>query len=183
MTEILPRGLPRIQALVTLYDGTTGQPLAVMDGAVLTALRTGAASGAATDLLARPEADTAAILGAGVQARTQLEGICAVRPIRSARVFDARAGAADAYAREMSAALGIEVLAAASAREAVGNADIVCAATTSRTPVFADADLRPGTHVNAVGSYQPAVQEIPMETVVRSPGGGGPSRIRVGGDG
>jgi ornithine cyclodeaminase/alanine dehydrogenase-like protein (mu-crystallin family) len=162
------RGLPRIQALVTLYDGATGQPLAVMDGATVTALRTGAASGAATDLLARPEAATVAILGAGVQARTQLEGVCAVRPIRSARVFDARAGAAEAYAREMSAALGIEVVAAASAREAVGEADIVCAASTSRTPVFADADLKPGTHINAVGSYQPTVQEIPMETVLRA---------------
>jgi ornithine cyclodeaminase/alanine dehydrogenase-like protein (mu-crystallin family) len=162
------RGLPRIQALVTLYDGATGQPLAVMDGAVLTALRTGAASGAATDLLARREAATAAILGAGVQARTQLEGICAVRPIRSVRVFDAVAGAAEAYAREMSAALGIEVVAAASAREAVGEADIVCAASTSRTPVFADTDLKPGTHLNAVGSYQPAVQETPTETVLRA---------------
>ncbi len=89
------RGLPRIQALVTLYDGATGQPLAVMDEGAVTALRTGAASGAATDLLARPEAATAAILGAGVQARTQLEGICAARRIRSARVYDAGPGAAE----------------------------------------------------------------------------------------
>jgi ornithine cyclodeaminase/alanine dehydrogenase-like protein (mu-crystallin family) len=162
------RGLPRIQALVTLYDGATGQPLAVMDGATVTALRTGAASGLATDLLARPEAATAAILGAGVQARTQLEGICAVRPIQSARVFDAVPGAGEAFARDMSTALGIEVVAAASAREAVREADIVCAASTSKTPVFADADLKPGTHINAVGSYQPAVQEIPMETVLRA---------------
>lgn len=162
------RGLPRIQALVTLYDSASGQPLAILDGATLTALRTGAASGAATDLLARPESTTVAILGAGVQARTQLEGVRVVRSIRLARVFDAAAGAAQTYAREMSAALGIEVQTAPSAREAVRDADIICAATSSRTPVFTDADLKPGVHINAVGSYQPTVQEIPAGTVVRA---------------
>jgi ornithine cyclodeaminase/alanine dehydrogenase-like protein (mu-crystallin family) len=162
------RGLARIQALVTLYDGTTGRPLAVLDGAAVTALRTGATSGAATDLLARPESSTAAILGAGVQARTQLEGIRAARPIRSARVFDAAPEAASLFAREMSAALGIEVRVSATAREAVREADIICAASSSKTPVFADADLKPGTHINAVGSYQPAVQEIPGGTVARA---------------
>ena len=162
------RGLPRIQALVTLYDACTGQPLAVMDGAAVTALRTGAASGAATDLLARPDSVAVGILGAGVQARSQLEAVCAVRAIRTARVFDACHPAAEAYAREMSAATGIEVAAAASAAEAVRDADVVCAATSSRTPVFADADLKPGVHVNGVGSYQPAIQEIPAETVLRA---------------
>jgi ornithine cyclodeaminase/alanine dehydrogenase-like protein (mu-crystallin family) len=164
----LARGWPRIQALVMLFDGATGQPLAAMDGAAVTALRTGAASGAATDLLARPESTTVAILGAGVQARTQLEAMCAVRPIRSARVFDTMAGGADSYAREMSTALRIDVQTAVSAREAVRDADIICAASSSRTPVFTDADLKPGVHINAIGSYQPAVQEIPTETVVRA---------------
>jgi len=161
-------GLPRIQALVTLYDGSTGRALAVMDGAAVTALRTGAASGAATDLLARPDAATVAIFGAGVQARTQLEAVCAVRAIRTVRVFDTMPGAADAYACEMSAAVGVEVLAAASASQAVHQADIICVATSSKTPVFADADLKPGVHINAVGSYQPTVQEIPTETVLRA---------------
>jgi ornithine cyclodeaminase/alanine dehydrogenase-like protein (mu-crystallin family) len=162
------RGLPRIQALVTLYDGTTGQALAIMDGAAVTALRTGGASGAATDLMARPGAASVAILGAGVQARTQLEAMAAVRPIRGVRVFDAVPEAAEIYAREMSQALGIEVRAAASAREAVSEADIICAASSSKTPLFADADLKSGAHINAVGSYQPTVREIPTETVVRA---------------
>jgi len=162
------RGLPRIQALIVLLDAATGSPLAVMDGTSVTAIRTGAACGAATDLLARPEAATAAIFGAGVQGRTQLEAVCAVRPIRRARVFDPLAESAAAFARAMGLALGIEIEAAASPAEAVRDADVVCTATTSRTPVFADRDLRPGVHVNAVGSYQPSVQEIPAETVLRA---------------
>jgi ornithine cyclodeaminase/alanine dehydrogenase-like protein (mu-crystallin family) len=162
------RGLPRIQALVTLYDGATGQPLAVMDGAAVTALRTGAASGAATDLLARADASSVALLGAGVQARTQLEAMSAVRPIKSARVFDPLPHTAEVYAREMSAALGIAIRAEATAAAAVRGADIVCAATTATEPVFSDADLPPGVHINGVGSYQPCMREIPAETVLRA---------------
>ena len=82
------RGLPLIHAMVILLDAGTGQPTAVMDGTYLTALRTGAASGAATDLLAREDANVAAVIGAGVQGRTQLEAMCAVRPIEEAWVFD-----------------------------------------------------------------------------------------------
>jgi ornithine cyclodeaminase/alanine dehydrogenase-like protein (mu-crystallin family) len=162
------RGLPRIQALVTLYDGTTGQVLAIMDGAAVTAIRTGAASGAATDLLARPDSVSVAILGAGVQARTQFEAVCAVRAIQSAWVADPIPQAAEAFAREMSEAMGIAVTAVTSAAQAVRQADILCAATTAPTPVFADADLKPGTHINGVGSYRPEIQEIPTETVLRA---------------
>ncbi len=162
------RGLPRIQALVTLYDGRTGQPTAIMDGSSVTALRTGAASGAATDLLARPDATSAAILGAGVQGRTQLEAVCAVRAIRTARVFDLDGPAAEAFAREMGPALGIDVVPAENAALAVRGADIVCAATSASAPVFADADLKPGVHINGVGSYRPDVQEVPGETVLRA---------------
>jgi len=162
------QGLPRIQALVTLFDASTGQPLAIMDGSAVTALRTGAASGAATDLLARTGATRAGILGAGVQARAQLEAVFAVRALREVRVFDVTPEAAAAFARDMSATLGIEVQAVTSAAEAVRGADIVCAASSSRTPVFADADLRAGAHINAIGSYQPTVQEIPTETILRA---------------
>ena len=162
------RGLPRIQALVTLFDGETGQPLAIMDGASLTALRTGAASGAATDLLARREASTVSILGAGVQGRTQLEAICAVRTIRTAWVFDSSPKVAETYASEMSALTGVDIQVASNAAMAVAEADIVCAATTALSPLFADANLKPGVHINAVGSYQPTAQEIPSETVCRA---------------
>ena len=162
------RGLPAIQGLVCLFDSETGTPLALLNGTHLTALRTGAASGAATDVLARADASTAAILGAGVQGRTQLEAVCAVRPIRKAWVYDVRPEAAEAFAEEMGAALGAEVTAVSSARQAVREADVICAATVSVRPVFADADLAPGTHINAIGSYQPHVQEIPAETMQRA---------------
>ena len=162
------RGLPRIQALVIVLDATTGSPLAVMDGTSLTAIRTGAASGAATDLMARPDAAVAAIFGAGPQAQTQLEAVCAVRPIRRAMIFDADAARAESLAREMALRLGIPVLAARSSAEALAGADVVCTATTSAEPVFADRDVAPGTHLNAVGSYKPTVREIPGETIRRA---------------
>ncbi|MBN1548735.1 MAG: hypothetical protein JW902_18945 [Syntrophaceae bacterium] len=162
------KGLPRIQALVCLFDGQSGSPLALLNGTYLTALRTGAASGVATDLLTRPEVSTVAIFGAGIQGRTQLEAVCAVRPVRRAFVYDPVTEAASRYADEMSHVLGIEVTSVTSPRQALCNADVVCVATVSKTPVFEDADLPSNIHINAVGSYKPDVQEIPAETVRRA---------------
>ncbi len=162
------RGLPRIQAVVLLFDATNGSPLAMMDGATLTAIRTGAGSGVATDALARPDARHAAIFGAGHQARTQLEAICCVRPIASASVYDPEAAAAERFAREMTEKLGIAVTAARTPSTALDGADIVCTATVSHTPVFSDADVHPGMHINAIGSYKPHVQELPAATVARA---------------
>jgi len=162
------KGLPLIQATVLLSDGTTGEALAVMDGAALTALRTGAASGVATDVLARPDAAVAAVFGAGVQARTQLEAVCEARAIRRARVFDPDASAADRFAAEMTERLGRPVQRAASPAQALEHADVVCTATTSPMPVFDDGDLPRGVHVNAIGSYRPHVSEIPAATVCRA---------------
>jgi alanine dehydrogenase len=162
------RGLPLIHALVVVVDATTGAPAAVMDGTYLTALRTGAASGAATDLLARRDAHTAAIFGAGAQARTQLEAVCAVRSIGEAWVYDVAPKQAATYADEMSRSLSLPVRVAGTPAEAVRQADVICTATTSAGPVFDDADVRPGTHINAVGAYTPQMQEVPVETVLRA---------------
>lgn len=162
------QGLPLIHALVVVVDATTGKPVAVMDGTCLTALRTGAASGAATDLLARQDAHTAAIFGAGVQGRTQLEAVCAVRPIREAWVYDVVPEQVDAFAAEMGQRLSLPVKVAATSSEAASQADVICTATTSTSPVFDDAAIRPGTHINAVGAYTPQMQEIPTETVLRA---------------
>ncbi len=162
------RGLPRIQAVLLLFDASNGAPLAMMDGATLTAIRTGAGSGLATDLLARSDARTAAVFGSGPQARTQLEAVCCVRPILSARVFDPNGEAAASFAREMADRLAIPVAVSEGPREALDCADVVCTATISHTPVFDDADLLPGTHINAIGSYKPHVQEIPSATVSRA---------------
>ena len=162
------KGLPLVHALVVVIDATTGRPSAVMDGTYLTALRAGAASGAATDLLARQDTHTAAIFGAGVQGRTQLEGVCAVRPIQEAWVYDVVPEQAAAYAREMSKLLSLPVSVAETPGDAVCRADVICTATTSSIPVFDDADVRPGTHINAIGAYTPQTREIPAETVLRA---------------
>lgn len=161
-------GLPLIQAVVLLADAVNGRLLAIVDGSAITALRTGAASGVATRLLGQPRADAAAIFGAGVQARTQLEAVCTVRQIRQVRVFDCRRAAAEAFAEDMSARLEVPVLTASSAPEALGDAQVVCTATASTTPVFEDRDLEAGVHINAVGSWRPQTAEIPSDTVCRA---------------
>ena len=162
------RGLPLIHALVVVVDPTTGQPQAVMDGTYLTALRTGAASGAATELLANPEARVVAILGAGAQGKTQLEAVCAVRPIEQVWVYDTNPKQSAHYAREMSERLSRTIEVAGSPDEALAQADIICTSTTSSTPVFSDGLLKQGVHINAIGAYTPQMQEIPAETVVRA---------------
>ena len=164
------RGLARIQAAVIVLDPQTGRPVALLEGATLTAIRTGAASGVATDLLARPDSRTVAIFGAGVQGRTQLEAVCTVRPVEIAWVYDPEAPRLEALIRELAGSGGIDadVRAADSPQRAVREADVICTATTAARPVFADADLKPGAHVNAIGSYQPHVREVPAETVCRA---------------
>jgi ornithine cyclodeaminase/alanine dehydrogenase-like protein (mu-crystallin family) len=162
------RGLERIQGVVLLVDATTGRPLALMDATHLTALRTGAVSGLATDLLARPDARTAAILGSGVQAATQLLAVCAVRPIERARVFSRNPQHVAAFISRLQPEVRAVLSPASSAAEAVRDADVVCAATTSATPVLAGEDLRAGTHVNGVGSYTTEAQEVDGATVRRA---------------
>lgn len=166
----LDRGLPTIFAVVIVVEASTGRPLAVMDGTYLTALRTGATSGAATDLLARQDAHVAAIFGAGTQGRTQLLGVCEVRDIERVWVYDVNPEAAGRYIQEMRGRGRVpeEVRVASSPAQAVREADVICTATTSKTPVFADADLKAGVHINAIGSFTPEMQEIPQETVVRA---------------
>lgn len=161
------RGLPLIHATMVVSDARTGVPLALLNGDTITNLRTGAGSGLATDLLARPEATIAAVFGAGTQARTQLEGVTAVRPIEKAYVVNRTAERAHRYAREMSERLEIDVI-PASAETALAHADVVCTATTATDPLFRNEHLRPGTHINAVGAYRPDTAEIPAETVARA---------------
>ncbi len=165
------RGLPTIHALVIVVDAKTGRPLAAMDGTYLTALRTGAASGLATDFLARKESRVAAIFGAGTQSRTQLEAVCTVRDIERAWVYDVRIRSARAFAREMKergSPIPADIRVAQTSKQALHEADVVCTATTSFRPVFADSSLKLGVHINGVGSYTPEMQEIPARTVVRS---------------
>ena len=164
------KGLPLIHAVVVLADPETGQPLAILDGSYLTALRTGAVSGAATDLLSRPDSKTLVVIGTGVQGVTQAAAVCAVRPIERIIGVDMQEASLarykDAIARDWpDLANRLETSTDAGI---VAEADIVCTATTSRTPVFDDALIRPGTHINAVGAYTPEMQELPAATVARA---------------
>lgn len=164
------RGIARIQAAVVVFEPDTGRPMALLDGAMLTALRTAAASGAATDLLARKESRTVALFGNGVQARTHVFAMCAARPIKRVWVCGRKpshvAEFIDSFAKHHT--VPAELIAADSPRQALTEADIVCCTTTSKVPIFDDADLKPGVHINAVGSYTPQAREVPAETVRRA---------------
>ncbi len=163
-------GLPTIHALVALVDTGNGKPVAILEGGFLTALRTGAVSGAATDLLARPESKTLIVFGAGAQAETQVAAVAAVRPIERIVVIGRAGARLEGFQRSMSnhwpdLAGRIET---STDPRLVREADIVCTATTSTTPVFDDADITPGTHINAVGAFTPEMQEIPSATIARA---------------
>lgn len=164
------RGLAYIQAAVLVFDPETGRAIALLEGSSLTAIRTGAAGGAAIDLLARPESKVVAIFGAGAQGRTQLEAACTARHIETAWIFDPNPEKARALADEMNGKGTIPpvVRAAQNARQATEQADIICTATTSSTPVFLDEDVRAGTHISAVGSFTADMQEVPAQTVQRA---------------
>lgn len=163
------QGLPAVIALATVVDPDTGEPLALINGEALTALRTGAGGGLATDLLARPDASIAAVFGSGVQARAQLEAACVVRQIKEVRIFGRTPSSVEAFAAEVAAWPNApKVAIAGSRKEAVVGADIVIAATNSEKPVFDGRDLSPGAHVTGVGSYAPHIQEIDEETIRRA---------------
>jgi alanine dehydrogenase len=161
---------PVVYAAVLVLDASSGRPLALMEGGTLTAIRTGAGSGAATDLLAQPDAAVVAIIGSGVQARTQLEAVCTVRRIREARVYSPNSAHAMAFAKEMQGVGPVPKLVRVTddPEAAVRDADIICAATTANKPVFASACVKPGAHINGVGSFAPTMQEIDSETVKRA---------------
>lgn len=162
------RGLPTVQAVVAWFDAATGTPLALMDGATLTAMRTGAASGVATRLLARADAQTLAVIGAGGQAEWQIRAVLAARPIRRVLVHARSREARVAFAERMLAATDVAVETVASAEDAVREADVVCCATTSSEPVFDAAWLQPGAHVNGIGAFRLGMIELPPELFGRA---------------
>ncbi len=164
------RGLAYIQAAVLVLEADTGRALALLEGSSLTAIRTGAAGGAATDVLARPDSRVVAVFGAGAQGRTQLEAACTVRTMETAWIYDPDHERARALATSVTGLSPIpnDVRIASTPAEALSTADVVCTATTSPTPVYADADLKAGAHISAIGSYTPEMQETPPETVKRA---------------
>jgi ornithine cyclodeaminase len=159
------QGFPFIQATYVLFDAETQSPEAILDGTTLTALRTAAVSGLATRRLAREDASRLVLFGAGVQARSHLEAMCAVRPVTDVVVVSRTLGPAEDLVQE---ALGSGLGARLGERVAVAEADLVCTCTTSEQPLFDGSLLRRGAHVNAVGSHRPESRELDTETVRRA---------------
>lgn len=161
-------GLPTVMAVIVLNDPDTGKPEAVLEGTFITAMRTGAASGVATKYLARRDAKTVGVFGAGVQAKTQLEAIREVRNVKSALVYDVVPDKARRFADEMSRRLRIDLRTAKGPEDVVKKSDIIATASTSRTPVFDGTLLNEGTHINAIGSFRPDARELDDSTIRRS---------------
>ncbi|HLU55288.1 MAG TPA: ornithine cyclodeaminase family protein [Pseudonocardia sp.] len=144
-------GVPTHQAVVVCCDPDTGTPVALLDGTVITAMRTAAASAVSARLLARPDAAVLAVLGTGVQARSHARAMCRVRPIREIRVAGRDRGRSAALAAELAGELGVTAVGVGSYAEALDGADLVCAATHATEPVVRREWLAPGVHIASVG--------------------------------
>jgi ornithine cyclodeaminase/alanine dehydrogenase-like protein (mu-crystallin family) len=162
-------GFESHQGFVLLFEPEHGAPVALVDAAEVTAIRTAAASGVATWLLAREDADDLAILGSGAQATTHLEAMLVVRPrIRRIRVWSPTKERREAFAAEAARQHGRRVEAMASAREAIEGASIICTVSAAREPILMGGWLADGSHVNAVGSAVPTSRELDAEAVRRA---------------
>ena len=160
-------GFSSHQGVVLLFEAENGALKCIADAHSITAIRTAAASAVATRLLARPEACALAILGSGTQARMHLEAISAVRKITSVAIWSRNAQHAEAFAAAHSTAT-CPITVFADSASAVANADVVCTVTSASSPILRGADLKPGAHVNAVGSCFPTQRELDTEAVVRA---------------
>jgi thiomorpholine-carboxylate dehydrogenase len=152
------RGIPTHMATIFLVDPRTGTPLAIMDGRLITEMRTAAVSATATKLLATPDSKILAILGSGVQARSHVEALGLVRPFEHVRVWSPTKEHAKQFAQEIGGT-------AVSAEEAVRGADVVVTVTNSKTPVLKGSWLKPGCHVNAIGACRPDWRELDDEAM------------------
>jgi ornithine cyclodeaminase len=156
------------QGVVMLFGLMHGEPLAIIDATAITAIRTAAASAAATDALAREDAGDLALIGSGAQARTHLAAMRAVRKLRRVRVWSRTRANAERFVRDEAASLGLAIEVSASAADAVRGADLICTLTSAREPVLRGAWVSPGAHVNAVGACFAATRELDTEVVRRA---------------
>lgn len=152
-------GVPTIQGIVLVIDSVSGEILSIMDGEYLTALRTGAASGLATRCFARKDATTMALFGCGSQGRTQLEAVLCERNIKKVFVFDKFKNSAEKLIAEMQEKYQLEMI-FTDDTSVLKEVDIICTATNSEAPLFKNEDVKPGVHINAIGSFQPHMQEL-----------------------
>ncbi len=160
--------LPIVNAYVIVNNPKTGVVEAIIEANHLTAMRTGAVSGVATKYLAREDADTLAIIGCGVQARTQLWAVITVRNIREIRAYDIDRKRREEFVREARERFQLKVISTENVKEAIEGADIIVTATTSSTPVINYEWIKPGTHINAIGAFRPDMREIDGKTVLNA---------------
>lgn len=160
------KGKPTIYATYLLNDPTTGELLALMEGATLTGIRTGGASGLATKYLARQEARVLGVIGTGFQSFFQVRAVQAVRPIEEVRAYDLDPKRLQDFCQKLSPLTRVHP--ASDPAEVVRKSDILVTATTSTTPVFSGEDLKPGTHINAIGAFRPDMRETDDATILRA---------------
>lgn len=156
------------QGIIPLFDSALGGLAAIVDAEEITGVRTAATSAAATDLLARPDADTLAILGAGRLGRLHIEAIARVRPLRKIFLWNRTPARAEECCRWAKQTLGLEAVSCADPAQAVRSASIICTVTQAREPILRGAWLQPGAHLNAVGACAPFARELDTEAVTRS---------------
>lgn len=168
----IEKGLTSVPATMVLVDNETGEVCSLMDGTFLTRIRTGAVSGAASDILARKDSRVFALFGTGGQAETQLEAVLTVRPIQQVKVFDISPERAENFAARMTKAFGekfgVNIIPARSSDDAVADADIITCVTTTKKPVFDGKKVKKGCHINGVGSYTPEMHEIDEYTITHA---------------
>ena len=158
------KGLPLIHGVVQVFDAENGKHIANLDGASITAIRTGAASGLATDLLAKENANVCAVFGTGVQAASHIEAVLEVRPIKKIMVFSRSKPSAEKFCSTLANQVQCEI----GEKESLLEADIVCTTTPASSPLFETDKIKPGCHLNVVGSAQPSFREVPTGLVARS---------------
>jgi ornithine cyclodeaminase/alanine dehydrogenase-like protein (mu-crystallin family) len=166
--ENFAKGRQSHQGLVVLFDPDTGEPVCVVHAGEITAIRTAAASAVATEVLARPDATRLAILGYGEQAATHARALLKVRPLRAVRVWGRSSDRAEEFCRRMSAELNIPFDRAVNVEQAVSDADMICTVSAAREPILKGAWVRPGTHVNVVGSSVAGPCEVDIDLVARA---------------
>ncbi|QCX32766.1 ornithine cyclodeaminase family protein [Caloramator sp. E03] len=167
------KNIPSVPAKMILLDGTTGDVCCIMDGTYLTQLRTGAGSGAATDILSNKDSKIGALIGTGGQARCQLEAMLSVRELEEVRVYSLEYEKSCEFAENMQRELkeyNARIIPVKSSDEAVCDADIITAVTTSKSPVFDGKKVKKGAHINGVGSYTPNMQEMDEYIVSKAEG-------------
>ncbi len=165
------KGLPMVTAQVLLLSPETGQVCAMMDGTELTKIRTGAISGAATDILARKDSEVGALFGTGGQAQSQLEAMLTVRELREVRIFDMKKEFVQSFierCRPLAEKFNTILREASSSEEAIDQADVITTVTTSKAPVFCGKKVKEGAHVNGVGSYTPDRRELDLDLLIKS---------------